>query len=144
MAYRANRRDGDGKSSMGSGAEEKRLATCEFTRRRFLGMSAGLGVGLFVLGAGGCIWNGREEDSPNDSSPPDLEIFRKGYPRAFFFRQTETEARSGNLSYEMWEERYLPLNGIVGQVLDESSEHSGKYDNLPFFLQYKENNPSKA
>jgi hypothetical protein len=109
-----------------------------------LGMSAGLGVGLLVLGAGGCIWNGREEDSPNDSSPPDLEIFRKGYPRAFFFRQTETEARSGNLSYEMWEKRYLPLNGIVGKVLDESSEHSGKYDNLPFFLQYKENNPSKA
>ena len=51
MAYRPNRTDGDGKRSMGSGTEGKRLATREFTRRRFLGMSAGLGAGLFVLGA---------------------------------------------------------------------------------------------
>ncbi len=55
----------------------------------------------------------------------------------------EVEARRGALSYEEWEKKFLPLNGIVGKVLDESSEHEGKYDNLPFFLRYKENNPSK-
>lgn len=31
----------------------------------------------------------------------------------------------------------------MGKVLDETHEHAGKYDNLPFFLRYKENNPSK-
>src|SRR5918995_1707319 len=68
---------------------------------------------------------------------------RQGYPRALFFRQSEVEARGGNLSYEEWEKRYLPLGGIVGKVLDERKEQAGKYDNLPFFLWYKENNPSK-
>lgn len=107
------------------------------TRRRFLG--AGIGAGLFVLGLGGWACSGRRGVSPSG-----LEIFRQGCPRALFFRQPEVEARRGNLSYEEWEKRYLPLNGIVGKVLDESSEHAGQNDTLPFFLRYKENNPSKV
>jgi len=106
------------------------------TRQRFLG--AGIGAGLFVLGVGGWASSGR-----GGGAPSGLEIFEQGYPRAFFFRQPEVEARRGNISYEEWEKRYLPLNGIVGKVLDESNEHAGKYDNLPFFLRYKKNNPSK-
>ncbi|MCA1729040.1 MAG: twin-arginine translocation signal domain-containing protein [Actinobacteria bacterium] len=129
---------------MGGDAEEKRAATRTFTRRRFLGASAGVGAGLLVLGLGGYTWSGREESSPFGGSSSDLEILLQGYPRALFFRQPEVEDRRGNLSYKEWEKRYLPLNGIVGKALDESNEHAGMYDTLPFFLRYKENNPSKV
>lgn len=104
-----------------------------------MGASAGVGAGLFTLGLGAPFWSGHEEGSLRG-----LEIFRQGYPRGLFFRQAEVEARRGKLSYEEWEKRYLPLNGIVGKVLDEANEYAGKYDNLTFFLRYKENNPSKA
>src|SRR5215212_6679722 len=126
-----------GERSMGDRVEREGATARTLTRRRFLGASAG--AALFALGLGGCIRGGHEE-----GSPPGLEILRQGYPRAFFFRQSEAEARGGNLSYEKWEKRYLPLGGIVGKVLDESNEHVGQYDTRPFFLRYKENNPGKV
>src|ERR671914_454205 len=101
---------------MGGGAEGKRAAARSLTRRRFLGASAGLGAGLFVLGLGDHIWSDRSEDTHIGDSSSGLEIFRQGYPRALFFRQSEVEARGGNYSYEEWEKRYLPLGGIVGKV----------------------------
>jgi hypothetical protein len=73
-----------------------------------------------------------------------LEIFRGGYPWAFFFRWPEVEARRADLPYEEWEEKFLPLNGILGKVLNETNEHASEHDNLPFFVRYKENNPSKV
>ena len=120
------------------------------TRRRFLAASASIGAGLSVLGLGRWTWDARGGDSQpalqGEGSLAGLEIFRQGYPRAFFFRLPEVDARrrQGNLSYEEWEKRYLPLNGIVGKALNETSDHAGKYDTLPFFLRYKENNPGKV
>src|SRR4051794_18901694 len=134
MADQANRTNDDDKRSIEDGTEEKRAAARKFTRRRFLSASAGVGAGLFVLGLGGFGCSHREEDAHLEGSRTGLEVFRQGYPRALFFRQSETEARGGKFSYEEWEKRYLALNGIVGKVLDETNEHAGKQDNLPFFL----------
>jgi hypothetical protein len=141
MGGRIARTNSSDKRSAISDDVRKQASAREYTRRRFLGVSAG--VGLFVLGVGGLALSGNAEDAPLAGWPHDLEIFRQGYPRALFFRMPEVEARRGVLSYEEWEKRFLPLNGIVGKVLDESSEHEGKYDNLPYFLRYKENNPGK-
>jgi hypothetical protein len=105
-----------------SGAR-KRAEPCGLTRRDFL--LAGAGAGLFVLGLGGLGPGGEAE-----ASPLDLDVFG-GHPRAFFFRQTETDARDGELSYAQWEKRYLPLGGIVGKVLNEENYYTGK-NNLTF------------
>ena len=136
------------KGKRGSGGVEGPWDARTLTRRRFL--IASIGAGLSVLGLGGSACDTRGGGSQpalqGEGSLPGLEIFRQGYPRAFFFRLPEVDARrrQGNLSYEEWEKRYLPLNGIVGKVLYETSDHAGKYDNLPFFLRYKENNPGKV
>jgi hypothetical protein len=77
----------------------------------------------------------------------DLEIFRRGYPRAFFFRHSEYFAagRYGYpaLDYPQWEETFLPLNGIMGKVLSEELDHTDKR-NLEYFLRFKERHPGKA
>src|SRR2546421_554608 len=100
MADQANRTNDDGKRSIEDGTEGKRAAACKFTRRRFLSASAGVGAGLFVLGLGSFGWSHRDEDSHLEGSRPGLEVFRQGYPRALFFRQSEVEARAGRFSYE--------------------------------------------
>src|SRR3954468_14885348 len=131
MADQTHRTNDDDKRSIEDGTKGKRAPACsKFTRRRFLSASAGIGAGLFVLGLGGFGWSDREEDSPLEGSRPGLEIFQQGYPRALFFRQSEVDARTGKFSsYEEWEKRYLPLNGIVGKVLYETSKYAGKLDN---------------
>src|SRR5215210_8466683 len=85
---------------------------CLLTRRDFLVAGAGAGVGLFALGLGGLGPTSTEAEA----APLDLDVFA-GYPRAFFYRHVEGEARSGRLSYEEWEKRYLALGGLVGKVL---------------------------
>ena len=73
---------------------------------------------MFALSVGSwACSSGRGEDSPSG-----LEIFEQGYPRGLFFRQTEVDVRGKGLSYEEWEKRYLPLNGVVGKALDEVNE----------------------
>src|SRR3712207_3152269 len=97
----------------------------------------GVGAGLFALGSSG--WSSASSVA---ASPLDLDVF-KGYPNALFFRQPEYDARSSDLSfYEEWESRYLPLGGIVGKVLNDAQDYSGK-NNLEWFLRYKSQNPSK-
>ncbi|MDQ4062389.1 MAG: hypothetical protein M3122_00465 [Actinomycetota bacterium] len=108
------------------------------TRRRFLGV--GIGTGLFALGVGSwACSSGR-----GGGSPSGLQIFEQGYPRGLFFRQTEVDARGKSLSYEEWEKRYFPLNGIVGKALDEVDERVREAGNSSYFLRYKENNPGKT
>ncbi|MGH3145556.1 MAG: hypothetical protein ACRDTR_07100, partial [Rubrobacter sp.] len=105
------------------------MVSHKLTRRDFLLTSMGLGAGLFVLGPGG----------RSSASPLQLDVF-KGYPNALFFRQPEYDFRSGEPSYEDWESRYLPLDGIVGKVLNEAHYYTGK-NNLPYFLRFKNQNP---
>src|SRR5215210_6422297 len=111
--------------------------TRSLSRRDFLVAGAGAGAGLFVLGLGGL-----GSRSEAEAAPLDLDVFAKGFPRAFFFRQTESDAAFGQLTYEEWESKYLPLGGILGKVLNEA-HYYGDRNNLPFFLRYKSQNPSK-
>jgi hypothetical protein len=109
---------------------------CGLTRREFL--LAGAGAGLFVLGLSG-LGPGSSEA---EAALLDLDLFAKGFPHAFFFRQTEGDARDGELTYTEWEKRYLPLDGIVGKVLNEENYYTKKH-NLKWFLNYKRRNPQK-
>jgi hypothetical protein len=112
----------------------------ELTRRDFLMTSVGTVAGLSVLGPRSWVLSGGEAQAMLVSS---LEIFWQGYPRAFFFlRQLENEALSGSLSYEEWEKMHLPLNGVLGKVLNEEREYSGT-DNLLLLRRYKARNPGK-
>lgn len=109
------------------------------TRREFLLTSAG--AGLLAFGLGGFGPPGAADEA--EASVLDLEIFQQGYPPAFFYRQTEGDAFYGKLSYEEWERKYLPLNGIVGKVLNEENDYTGR-NNRSFFLRYKARNPTKV
>ncbi len=91
----------------------------------------GLGAGLLVLGPAGCA-----SASPLDPGGPG------GYPKALSFRQPEWDFRTGDVSYEDWESRYLPLEGIVGKVLNDAHYYADR-PNLEYFLRYKNQNPSK-
>ncbi|MGH3147588.1 MAG: hypothetical protein ACRDTR_17475, partial [Rubrobacter sp.] len=106
------------------------------TRRDFLLSSAGAGAGLYVLGLGGLAPGAEAQAAPL----LDLDIFARGFPRAFYGRGVEGDVRSGTVSYEDWESRYLPLDGIVGKVLNEAHYYTGK-NNLPYFLRFKNQNP---
>jgi hypothetical protein len=109
------------------------------TRREFLLSSAG--AGFLALGVAG--WGppgfGAGEAA---AAVSDLDINQKGYPRAFFYRRTEGDAFHGNFTYDEWAKRFLPLNGIVGKVLNEAHDYAGQ-NNLPFFLRFKRENPGK-
>jgi hypothetical protein len=48
----------------------------------------------------------------------DLEYFRSGYPRVFFFRPSEHFA-CGKISFEEWERIFIRLMGIMGKVTKE-------------------------
>ena len=75
------------------------------------------------------------------ASNTELEMFAKGYPRAFFFRASEGNAASGRMSFEDWEKAFLPLGGIEGKALEE--EVPGRSLNIDTFTRYKKNHPEK-
>lgn len=64
---------------------------------------------------------------------------RGGYPRAFFFRQSESVAPRPNASYESWEATFERLMGIEGKSLEE--EVVGRSANLAFFPRFKQQHP---
>lgn len=109
----------------------------KLSRGEFLAAGAGAGLSVLALGPRGLALDGA------GAQVPGLEIFEQGYPRAFFFRQVEDDARAGRLSFEQWEKKYLPLNGIMGKALNEARDYND-HNNLSFFLRYKANNPTKA
>ncbi len=80
---------------------------------------------------------------PLASGPPaseSLEVLSGGYPRAFFFRSSETMAADPGNSYEQWEKSFGRLMGIDGKVLDE--EIPGRsLRNLEFFTRFKQSHP---
>jgi hypothetical protein len=96
---------------------------------------AGAGARLIVLGLGRA--GGREAEA----APLDLDLLTRGYPSAVSFRPSVGED-PGPVAYEQWEKRLLPLGGIVGKVLNEAHDYTGK-NNLSYFVNYKQRNPSK-
>ena len=70
-----------------------------------------------------------------------LEITGSEFPRAFVFRQSEVLA---NLrSYGEWEAAFLPLEGILGKVLQEERTDTVTARNAAYFAEFKRRNPSK-
>jgi hypothetical protein len=71
-----------------------------------------------------------------------LEVLSGGYPRAFFFRQSESMAARPGGSYEAWEATFDRLMGIEGKVLDE--EVGGRSArNIEFFTRFKQGYPAQ-
>jgi hypothetical protein len=136
---------GDGMAPGGAGGRR------DLSRRDFLLASAGAGAGLYLGFANRGLVSAAGAQTPPPNAP---EIFTAGWPRNFFFRQTEYEARDeaifgGNgrpttpLVYEDWAKRFLPLGGIMGKVLNEEHDFSDK-KNLEWFVRFKQENPTKA
>ncbi len=107
------------------------------SRRDFLLASAGAGAGLALLGSGG-----RPTPAHAQGSLGGLDVFSRGYPRAFYGRHVEGAVRSGDLTYPEFEGKYLPLDGVLGKVLNEAHYYTGR-PNLEYFLRFKEENPEK-
>jgi len=69
-------------------------------------------------------------------------IFKAGYPRAYFFRQSEGYAARPQISYEQWDRTFSRLMGIEGKVLDE--ELPGRsLRNVEFFTRFKRQHPDQ-
>ena len=72
-----------------------------------------------------------------------LDLFRLGYPRAFFFRMTEGFARTGKLPFEEWDKTFARLNGIMGKALDEEVPNTSA-GCIPYFTRFKGLHPGQA
>ena len=71
-----------------------------------------------------------------------LRLAGDAYPRAFFFRRSESQAGGGKLTFQEWEESFRPLMGIMGKALDE--EVPGRSHNIGFFTRFKQAHPDQA
>ncbi len=91
---------------------------------------------LVVLG---CATNGGAQTNSPLSS---LQIFRAGYPRAFFFRQAESVAAARKPDFAVWNRDFSQLMGIMGKALDE--EVPGRGRNVDFFNRFKLAHPDQA
>lgn len=71
---------------------------------------------------------------------PPLQILTGGYPRAFFFRQSERAYAAA--SFEVWSREFDGLMGIMGKTLEE--EVPGRGGNVEFFTRFKATHPGQA
>ncbi len=92
------------------------------------------GVLLLALAPAVCVW---AEDSPGG-----LPVQTGGYPRAFFFRQSEGLASNPRMSYDRWEAGFSRLMGIEGKALEEEIPGRSKR-NIEFFTRFKKDNPDQ-
>lgn len=78
---------------------------------------------------------------PTPASP--LQILGPNYPRAFFFRASESLAANPKTSYEAWDADFSRLMGIMGKALDE--EVLGREARNPeFFTRFKRAHPEQV
>jgi hypothetical protein len=72
-----------------------------------------------------------------------LALLGPDYPRAFFFRASETGPSRKNVTYEKWEGEFGRLMGLMGKCLDE--ELTGREAlNPEWFSRFKRDNPTQA
>lgn len=69
-----------------------------------------------------------------------LDLFTRGWPRAFFFRASEGMAANQNVTYEVWEQNFVRLSGIEGKALDEEVPGRSRR-NVDFFTRFKAAHP---
>ena len=74
----------------------------------------------------------------------ELDILNEAYPRAFFFRASESACTVQRYpTYESWEQQFNRLQGIMGKCLDE--ECIGREPrNIEFFSRFKQEHPRQA
>jgi hypothetical protein len=97
---------------------------------------------LFVGGPLGLSVSLATDQSPAPR-PPELAILGSNYPRAFFFRASESQAANPNTSYESWEADFGRLMGVIGKALDE--EVLGREERNPeFFTRFKHAHPEQV
>ena len=72
----------------------------------------------------------------------DLKLFGNEYPKAFFFRYSETFAASGNYPYKEWQEIFSQLGGIEGKVMEEEVPYRTLH-NLGYFRKFKQDHPDQ-
>ena len=72
-----------------------------------------------------------------------LDVLNRGYPRAFFFRMAEGQARSGRVPWETWDATFSRLNGIIGKCLDEEIPGTSTH-NIDYFTRFKEAHPEQV
>lgn len=70
-----------------------------------------------------------------------LQVFRSGYPRAYFFRTAEAMAANPRIDYPSWEACFSRLMGIEGKCLDE--EVPGRSRNIEPFTRFKRQHPQQ-
>ncbi len=84
-------------------------------------------------------------EQPKQQTPTILTL---GYPRAGFFRISESTAANDHFGYDKWMDAFSQLNGIYGKVLTEEIYSHDKPDKngrtkLDYFRDYKQKYPDK-
>lgn len=119
-------------------------------------LRAGIAAG-FVTWPAGCtddpfpprdgpasVPGGPVDERPDDYLRPAAtrgpEVFTAGYPRAWFFRQTEDAGLYP--SYRAWEQQYEHLNGIQGKAFPEE-RHLDHALAREYFTRFKQRHPDK-
>jgi hypothetical protein len=107
--------------------------------QRFSSVLVWMQICAVAPGASGAA--GSPASAPGGRLDP-LEVLNGGYPRAFFFRQSESMAARRGGSYEGWEATFDRLMGIEGKVLDE--EVAGRSArNIELFTRFKQGHPDQ-
>lgn len=107
----------------------------DVTRRRFLGVGGGVLLGASLSTFGTTLADAGMLHA--DSAALELS---GGYPRTLLFRQSEVLA--AELSYDEWEARMLPFDGIMGKMLAEEIPYGERH--IEYFTRYKRQHPTKA
>lgn len=71
-----------------------------------------------------------------------LQVLTAGYPRAYFFRASESWAANERISFRRWEASFSRLMGIQGKVLEEEVPGRSRR-NIDFFTRFKQNHPQQ-
>lgn len=79
--------------------------------------------------------------SANGSPLEKLDILSSGWPRAYFFRESERHATLQRVPYEVWEDSFSQLMGVEGKALNE--EVPGRARALEYFAKFKARHPQK-
>ena len=71
-----------------------------------------------------------------------LRVMQGDYPRAYFFRASESPGKDPSLTYDTWEKSYERLMGIEGKALDEEIPALSRR-NIDFFTRFKQRHPDQ-
>ena len=74
-----------------------------------------------------------------DATLKQLDVLSSGWPRAYFFRESERHASTRRHPYDVWEASFSQLMGVEGKALDE--EVPGRAKALEYYDRFKAGHP---